>query len=56
MPNDPKKNTEQKPMPSNPKSDKASTTKSEPTGGGGMGGMTGEGRADEGHGGMKGER
>lgn len=57
MPNDPKKkNTEQKPMPSNPKSDK-STSKDKPTGDNDrMGGMIGEGRADDGRGGMKGEQ
>lgn len=57
MSNKPKKTTEQKPMPSNPKSEKPSTTKREsPEEGSRMGGMIGEGRADEGRGGMKGER
>lgn len=57
MSNDPKKTTEQKPMPSNPKSDKSGTAKpGQDDNHGGMGGMIGEGRADERHGGMKGER
>lgn len=58
MPKDPKKPAKQKQVPSNPKSDKSNTTKGKPAeSNGGMGGMIGEGRADEGsRGGMKGEQ
>jgi hypothetical protein len=54
---DPKKKNDKDPKQSNPKADPSRSPKDESSRSGGMGGMIGEGRADEGsRGGMKGEQ